>query len=63
MNLSPRELQIVFLLQQAKTNSEIGLASGLSQFTVSDNISPMFARFGVKNRAALAFVGLYDSIF
>ena len=47
MNLSPRETQIVALLQQGKTNKEIGLALGLSQHTVRDNISPMFARFGV----------------
>ena len=49
MNLSPRELQIVSLLQQGKTNKEIGQALGLSQHTVRDNISPMFARFGVKD--------------
>ncbi|OYU32972.1 MAG: hypothetical protein CFE39_00555 [Comamonadaceae bacterium PBBC2] len=53
MHLSPRELQIVVLLQQGLTNKEIGLALGLSQHTVRDNISPMFARFSVKNRAAL----------
>ena len=53
MNLSPRELQIVSLLQQGKTNKEIGQALGLSQHTVRDNISPMFARFGVKTRTAL----------
>ena len=53
MHLSPRELQIVSLLQQGKTNKEIGQALALSQHTVRDNISPMFARFGVKNRAAL----------
>lgn len=53
MNLSPRELQIVSLLQQGKTNKEIGQALGLSQHTVRDNMSPMFARFGVKTRTAL----------
>ena len=56
MNLSPREAQIVALLQQGKTNKEIGLALGLSQHTVRDNVSPMFARFGVKTRAALVAV-------
>lgn len=56
MTLSPRELQIAALLQQGKTNKQIGQVLGLSQHTVRDNISPMFARFGVKNRAALVVV-------
>ena len=56
MYLSPRELQIVALLQQGLTNKEIGLALGLSQHTVRDHISPLFARLGVKNRAALVVI-------
>ena len=54
MLLSPRELQIVTLLQQGISNKEIGLALGLSPHTVRDHISVMFQRFGVGGRAALA---------
>ena len=54
MQLSPRELQIVTLLQQGISNKEIGLALGLSPHTVRDHISVMFQRFGVGGRAALA---------
>ena len=53
MSLSPRELQNVALLQQGLTNKEIGLALALSHHTVRDIISPMFARFDLKNRVAL----------
>ena len=54
MQLSPRELQIVTLLQQGISNKEIGLALGLSPHTVRDHMSAMFQRFGVGSRAALA---------
>lgn len=54
MQLSPRELQIVTLLQTGISNKEIGLALGLSPHTVRDHISAMLQRFGVGSRAALA---------
>lgn len=54
MNLSGREKQILDLLQQGRTNKEIGVALGISHNTVRDSISELARRFGVKGRAAAA---------
>ena len=54
MKLTPRELQIVTCLQQGQTNKQIGQVLGVSHHTVRDAISPLFVRFEVKSRTALA---------
>ena len=56
MNLNPRELQIVALLQQGKTNKEIALTLGLSPNTVRTNMSKMLVGFHVPNRVKLVAI-------
>lgn len=54
MRLSPREAQILDLLQQGFTNKEIGAQLAISHNTARDCIVELMRRFDVKGRAALA---------
>ncbi|TFZ02484.1 response regulator transcription factor [Ramlibacter henchirensis] len=51
--LSPREIEILDLVLQGKTNQEIVVATGLKLGTVKNYISGLFVVFGVPSRSKL----------
>lgn len=55
--LSFREKQIVFLIQQAKSNKEIAFELCLTVGTVKEYIFHIFRKLGVANRTELALWG------
>ena len=52
-SLSPREIEILNLVLQGKTNQEIVAATGLKLGTVKNYISGLFVVFGVPSRSKL----------
>ena len=52
--LSSRELEIVDLIQQAKTNKEIAFELRLTVGTVKEYVYHIFRKLGVTNRTELA---------
>ena len=52
-SLSPREIEILNLVLQGKTNQEIVVATGLKLGTVKNYISGLFVVFGVPSRSKL----------
>ncbi len=52
--LSPRQNEIVALLQRKLSNKEIGLALGISERTVRFHLQNVFDRLGVRERHAVA---------
>lgn len=57
-NLSPREMQLVDLICQAKLNKEIAYELKLSQATVKEYLFRLFKKVGVRNRTELAVLAL-----
>jgi len=55
--LSPRQLQVFFLLCKGMTNKEIGTALSLSDNTVRTHVSAIFDMLGVRNRTEAATIG------
>ena len=51
--LTPREMEIVRLAAERKSNKEIGRALGLSPRTVSTHLSNIFAKLSIDSREAL----------
>jgi len=56
--LTARELQVVHLLAEGLTNSEIGIRLGLSRHTVKNYLLKIFDKLGVSNRVELLFLSL-----
>ena len=52
--LTPRELEIARLVAEGRTNKEIGDALYLSEKTVRNVLSPVFAKLGVTRRSEVA---------
>ena len=48
--LSPRELQLLKLLGQAKSNKQIAAESGIAEQTVKNTLQLMYLKLGVYNR-------------
>ncbi|GAB4543113.1 MAG: response regulator transcription factor [Anaerolineae bacterium] len=53
-NLSQRELEVLFLVSQGKSNREIGEALALSEKTVRNHVSNLLNKLGMSNRIELA---------
>ena len=51
--LSPREQQIARMVAEGYPNKTIAVKLGISSWTVSTHLRRMFAKFGVRSRAAL----------
>ena len=49
-DLTPREIELLQLVSQGKTNKEIADTTGLSEGTVRNYISTILAKLGVDNR-------------
>jgi two-component system nitrate/nitrite response regulator NarP len=55
--LSPREAQLVLLVQQAKTNKEIAAELQLTPGTAKQYMHALFRKLGIRNRTELAMWG------
>jgi two-component system response regulator DevR len=53
-DLSERELEVLFLVSQGKSNPEIGEVLGLSEKTVRNHVSNLLEKLGKSNRIELA---------
>ncbi|SDA93637.1 response regulator transcription factor [Sinorhizobium sp. NFACC03] len=60
--LSERQLEVLQLIAQGKTNKEIAQHLSLSPFTVRLHVSAMFRSLGVTTRAAAVTKGVSDGI-
>jgi DNA-binding CsgD family transcriptional regulator len=52
--LTPRQLEVACLLIRGRSNSEIALALGISENSVSSHIRRIYDRLGVSSRVELA---------
>lgn len=50
-DLSPRELEVLALIRQGRSNKEIGSALHISEDTVKRHVSHLFSKLGVADRA------------
>lgn len=57
--LTARELDVLTLIGQGRTNAEIGLELGISAVTVKTHVSHIFDKLGLRDRAA-AIVYAFD---
>jgi two-component system nitrate/nitrite response regulator NarL len=60
--LTPRESQLVALLQQGLRNKEIGACLGITEGTVRMYLSKLFAKTGARDRFEVALFGLKNSV-
>lgn len=60
--LTPRELMVLTLLRQGKSNKEIGVALRISTRTVQKHLQRIYSHLGVKTRVE-AIVALYTGDF
>jgi non-specific serine/threonine protein kinase len=61
-NLSPRELEILHLLAQGKTNQEIGDELFISHRTAGTHVANILGKLGVHSRAAAVAVALNNGL-
>jgi DNA-binding NarL/FixJ family response regulator len=57
MQLTPRQLQVLRLLAQGFSTSEIAAELGLSQATVRNYVADLLAALGVHNRLQAVIAG------
>jgi two-component system, NarL family, response regulator DevR len=60
--LSPRELEVLTLLAQGRTNAEIAAAVGLAEKTVANHVSTIFVKLGVTNRVEAAAYAIHHHV-
>ena len=61
-DLTPRELDVLSLVSQGKTNAEIGLLLGISEKTVEKHLDLMFRKMGVTSRVEAAVMAVREHI-
>jgi len=52
--LSPREIELLSLIAQAKTNKEIGIILNISLHTVTKHLENIYTKLGVNSRTGAA---------
>ena len=52
--LSSRELEVVRLLVEGRTNQEIGATLGISHYTVANHVRNIMNKLGLDSRTAVA---------
>jgi DNA-binding NarL/FixJ family response regulator len=57
---SPREVEVIGLIQRGATSDEIGLRLGISARTVESHVRRLFDRYGVVSRAELAVLAVEE---
>lgn len=55
--LSPRQIEILHLVAQGRTNARIGMRLGVTENTVKTYIGRLLAAIGAHNRAHAVFLG------
>jgi DNA-binding NarL/FixJ family response regulator len=60
--LTKRELEVLALVVEGKTNQEIGLALGISDKTVEKHLEGIFGKLGVASRVAAAVHAVRDGL-
>jgi len=61
-DLTPRELDVLGLVSQGKTNAEIGFALGISEKTVEKHLDMIFRKMGVVSRVEAAVMAVREHI-
>ncbi len=58
--LSPREIELLSLIAQAKTNKEIGIILNISLHTVTKHLEHIYTKLGVHSRigATIWYLGI-----
>ena len=60
-DFTPRELDVLRLVVEAKTNSEIGLVLGISIKTVEKHLDSIFRKMGVASRVEAAVMAIREN--
>lgn len=58
VTLSPRELEVLTLMAEAKTNRQIARALGVSDATIKTHVSTLIAKLGVQDRVGVVVYAL-----
>jgi DNA-binding NarL/FixJ family response regulator len=61
--MTPRELEVLHLVVEGKTNAEIGLNLGISEKTVEKHLDAIFRKMGVFSRVEAAVMAVRDNLF
>jgi DNA-binding NarL/FixJ family response regulator len=61
-NLTPREVEVLKLVVDGKTNQEIGLALGISDKTVEKHLDGIFTKLKVNSRVEAAVYAVRESL-
>jgi DNA-binding NarL/FixJ family response regulator len=61
--LTPRELDVLRLVVEGKTNAEVGLALGISEKTVEKHMDAIFKKMGVVSRVEAAVMAVRENYF
>jgi DNA-binding NarL/FixJ family response regulator len=61
-NLTPREMDVLRLVVDGKTNAEIGLALGISEKTVEKHLDSIFRKLGVVSRVEAAVMAVRENM-
>ncbi|OGO28011.1 MAG: hypothetical protein A2Z16_06560 [Chloroflexi bacterium RBG_16_54_18] len=62
-NLTPRELDVLRLVVDGKTNAEIGLNLGISEKTVEKHLDSIYKKMGVASRVEAAVKAVRENYF
>ncbi|MCB9077242.1 MAG: response regulator transcription factor [Anaerolineaceae bacterium] len=60
--LTPREMEVLALVVEGKTNQEIGLALGISEKTVEKHLVNIFAKLAVSSRVEAAVYAVREGL-
>lgn len=63
LGLTPREMQCLRGVVDAKTNQEIGLSLGISDKTVEKHLESIFNKLGVSSRVEAAVLAVREGLF
>ena len=63
ISLSPRQYEVLQLIEKGYTSKEISAVLNLSQHTISDHVKSLFIRVGVNSRTELVQVAKQLSLF
>lgn len=63
LGLTPRELQVLRGVVEAKTNQEIGLSLNISDKTVEKHLESVFNKLGVSSRVEAAVLAVREGLF
>jgi two-component system, NarL family, response regulator DegU len=61
-NITPRELEVLCLVVEGKTNQEIGYELGISEKTVEKHLESIFEKLGVSSRVEAAVYAVKEGI-